>query len=249
MTDTDRLVLPGNAAWIETILNEPRVTVAYRSPRLCVLVCVRPRPDAPWREEAGAWTRMFERTYIAPLSDDIERGRLVAAFFDWLGERYGQEIEPGRNQACYEFLFDHAQLLRNGSACSSLLDIGCGPGTILKTRLPARVPLIQGYDISDEVRDAAHASGLHVMTTNEFLEGRRNFAVALSAYVMHYACDMDETLNAVARHLEPEGIWVMNFHKKINASLLMSRLPGTALSLAGEPQDSAFGLVVTVITR
>ena len=192
---------------------------------------------------------MFERTYLAPLLNDVERGHLVAAFFDWLGDRYGQEIEPTRNRACYEFLYDHAQVLRNQSACSALLDVGCGPGTILETKLPALVSLIQGYDIGDEVRQAACAAGLQVMTVDQFHDGQGNLPVALSAYAMHYACDMDETLKAVARHLVPGGIWVMNFHKGINASLFKARLPGTGLSLVGEPQNSPFGLVLTVMAR
>lgn len=193
------------------------------------------------------WTRVFERTYLAPLLDDVERGHLIAAFFDWLGDRYGQEIEPARNRACYEFLFDYAQVLRKQAACSALLDVGCGPGTILKTKLPALVSLVSGYDIGDEVRQAAFAAGLQVMTVDQFHNGQRNFPIALSAYVMHYACDMDETLKAVARHLAPGGIWAINFHKGMNASLFMARLSGTGLSLVGEPQNSPFGLVLTVM--
>lgn len=247
VTDADRLILPSNDTSIETLLREPHIAVMHGSPRLCVLACLRPTLHAPWRKEAAGWTRIFERTYLAPLSNDTERGRLVAAFFDWLGKRYGQEIDTARNQACYEFLFDYAQTLRNRPHCPALLDIGCGPGTILKSKLPEQVPVIRGYDIGDEVRQAAHAAGLHVMTANQFFRGRQDFPVALSAYVMHYACDMVETLKAVARHLVPGGVWAMNFHKGINYSLFMSHLPGSGLSLTEAPQDSPFGLIVTVI--
>lgn len=248
VTNADRLILPADDTLIGTLLREPNVTVTYRSPSLAVLVCTCSAPSAVWRNGGSGWARVFEHTYMAPVSDDIARSHLVAEFFNWLGDRYGLEIDATRNKACYEFLFDHAQELRNRSSCATLLDIGCGPGTILGTTLPVQVPTIRGFDIGDEVRLVAHNAGLPVMTEDEFHSGKQDIHVALSAYVMHYACDMDQTLTSVARHLAPRGVWIMNFHKGMNYSLFMEHLPGTGLRLANDPHDSPFGLVVAVAT-
>lgn len=190
---------------------------------------------------------MFEQTYVAPISGDTERSGLIAAFFDWLDGHYCEEIELSRNRACYEFLFELAQRFRDGAACAALLDVGCGPGTILETRIPTLVPRLFGYDIGCEVRRAAHAAGLAVMTKNEFLGETHTVDIALSAYVMHYGCDLPATLAAVARHLKPSGAWAMNFHKGINLALFLESLPGTGLRMPVEPQTSPFGFTVTVI--
>lgn len=248
VTNADRLILPADDALIGRLLREPNVTVTYRSSNLAVLVSTCSAPSTVWRNGSSGWTRVFEHTYMAPVSDDIARGHLVAEFFNWLGDRYELEIDPTRNIACYEFLFSHAQEIRSHSSCATVLDIGCGPGTILGTTLPAKVPMIRGFDIGDEVRLAAHNAGLPILTEDEFHSGRQDTHVALSAYVMHYACDMHQTLTSVARHLAPGGVWVMNFHKGMNSSLFMAWLPGAGLRLASDPHDSPFGLIVAVAT-
>ena len=248
VTSEERLVVSANDESINSLLCEPGASVVHSSPLLYVLTCQHPSTHALWRKARSGWTRMFERTYVAPVASDAERSRLIAAFFDWLGGRYCEEIEPSRNRACYEFLFDLAQQSRDGVACAALLDIGCGPGTILRTRLPTLVPRVLGYDIGSEVRRAAHVAGLAVMTKDEFLQGNEPVDVALSAYVMHYGCDVAETLMAVARHLKPGGAWAMNFHKSINFPQFIESLPGTGLCLATAPQRSLFGLTVTLIS-
>jgi hypothetical protein len=245
VTDRDRLILRATDSSIDTLLREARASVTHRSSVLCVLDGGTRTESAVWRETRSGWKRMFESTYLAPISSDVERGVLVAAFFDWLGQRYCHEIEPERNLACYEYLFAQAKR-RHPGPVRSLLDLGCGPATILKTSLSSKVPRVVGYDIGSGVRKSARAAGLTVVTDRVFKHGNRTFDVVLSSFVMHYGCDLQVTLTAVASHLAPGGVWAMNFHKEINFPLFMASLPGTGLRLLEEPGLSPFGLVVMV---
>lgn len=245
MTDRDRLILRATDSSIDTLLREAGASVTHRSSVLCVLEGGEHPEGAVWRETRAGWTRMFESTYLAPIPSDVDRGVLVAAFFDWLGQRYCDEIEPARNLACYEHLFAQAKR-RHAGPVRSLLDLGCGPATILKTSLPSQVPSIVGFDIGSVVRKSARAAGLTVVTDRVFKRGKGSFDVVLSSYVMHYGCDLRATLAAVASHLARGGVWAMNFHKEINFPLFMATLPGTGLRLLEKPSLSPFGLLVTV---
>lgn len=249
VTEGDRLVVPTNYESVGALLAEPGVSVVYRSQTMIVLTCLHPSGQALWRHSSSGWMRLFEQTYFAPSSDEGERIRLISGFFDWLSIQYCDEIEPAHNRACYEYLFQLAQEYRGGAACEALLDVGCGPGTILTTHLPMLVPKIVGYDIGGEVRRAARAMGLPVMTADEFLLGIHSIDVAVSAFVMHYGCDVSVTLRAVAQHLSYNGVWALNFHKGINLPLFLQKLPDSGLRLATAPKLSPFGSAVTVIAN
>jgi predicted TPR repeat methyltransferase len=174
---------------------------------------------------------------------------LVGAFFDWLADRYDDEIEPSRNVACYEELYDIASRLRGSAGSTTVLDVGCGPGTILRSRVARTAQVLVGFDISEVVAKTAASKGMAVMHREQFLGGRARFDVALSSYTMHYACDLTETLAGVQRNLKAGGIWALNFHKAIGLEAFLSRLDFTTLELTMHVRATTFGPIVAVTKR
>ena len=71
----------------------------------------------------------------------------------------------------------------------------------------------------------------------------------LSAYTMHYACDIAETLAGVQCSLKPGGVWALNFHKGIGLDAFLACLESTALEVAGQIRHSSFGSIVAVTMR
>lgn len=249
MTDPDRLIFSGSDPLLDVILQIPGVSVVHRTNRLCVLHADHEVFGSVLTATESGWARMFERTYLAPTFSDVVRTKLVRAFFDWLSMRYEHEIDIQRNIRCYETLFERACSLCNTTSHVSVLDVGCGPGTIMMTRLPVIAAEICGYDIGSQMRRCARSSGLSVMSTHEFLKGESRFHVALSAYVMHYACDVRETIQAVQRQLIPGGVWAINFHKGMNLSIFLKEISLSNFELMGGPEESSFGPLVEVAVK
>lgn len=109
--------------------------------------------------------------------------------------------------------------------------------------------VLVGFDISDVVAKAADLKGMAVITREQFLDGLARFDVALSAYTMHYACDLTETLAGVHCSLKPGGVWALNFHKDIGLEVFLERLDASTLDLTTHVRASSFGSIVTVTKR
>lgn len=241
-----RLILPPSDALIETLLSDSRAKVVYVTEDLCVLEGADRTLAEGLRMGCTSWTRVFEEYYLVSTGEDKAQATLVGAFFDWMAERYNDEIEPARNIACYEELYDIASKLRGPAGATVVLDVGCGPGTILRSRVAAAAKLLVGFDISDVVAKTAALKGLTVIPREHFLEGLARFDVALSAYTMHYACDLTDTLSGVQCSLKPGGVWALNFHKDIGLEAFLKRLDSTTLELTTQVRNSTFGSIVTV---
>jgi predicted TPR repeat methyltransferase len=247
VTDSDRLVFSGRDPLLEEVMQIPGVSVAHRTDRLCVLYVNHDTLEAVLPNTKFGWAKMFERTYFAPTLDEETRTNLVRDFFDWLSMRYESEVDIQRNIKCYETLFERACKLSTLTSRISVLDVGCGPGTIMMTRIPAVTSELYGYDIGGDMRRCARSMGLSVMSEHEFLSGENRFQIALSAYVMHYACDLRETIQAVQRQLIPGGSWAVNFHKGMNLRLFLDEISLSNLELASGPEESSFGPLVEVV--
>lgn len=241
-----RLVLAPTDELIEVLLCGSKATLVCRTADVCVLESA----DRSVTERLGAggsgWTRVFEEYYLTSTGDDKAQGLLVAAFFDWLADRYADEIEPSRNVGCYEELYKIARSLRGSAGATAVLDVGCGPGVILRSRVACAAELLVGFDISEVAARKAAAKGMVVINREQFLNGEAKFDIALSAYSMHYACDLTETLAAVQCNLKPGGVWAINFHKDIGLVAFLKRLDSTPLKLATHLRASIYGSIVAV---
>jgi SAM-dependent methyltransferase len=243
------LVLAPTDELVDALLTDRRAALVCRTTDVCVLESAdRSLVEGLLRGSSG-WARVFEEYYLASTGDDRAHGVLVGAFFDWLADRYGDEIEPSRNLGCYEELYDIASNLRGSDGATSVLDVGCGPGTILRSRVARASRLLVGFDISEVAAKTAASEGMVVISREEFLGGPARFDVALSAYTMHYACHLTDTLAGVQRSLKSGGAWVLNFHKDIGLGAFLECLDSTALRLTTHQRASTYGSIVAVIKR
>lgn len=244
-----RLVLAPSDALIETLLSDSRATLVYLTDDVCVLESADRTLAEGLRIGSTDWTRVFEEYHLASTGEDKAQGVLVGAFFDWLADRYNDEIEPSRNIACYEEIYDIAARLRGSAGAAAVLDVGCGPGTILRSRVARTAQTVVGLDISEIAAKTAASKGMAVMSRERFLDGPARFDVALSAYTMHYACDLTETLAGVQCSLKSGGVWALNFHKDIGLEAFLERLDSTTLELTTHVRASPYGSIVAVTKR
>lgn len=249
MSKASRLVLAPSNAMIETLLSDSRATLVYLTDEVCVLESADRTLAEGLQKGSTSWTRVFEEYYLASTGEDKAQGVLVGAFFNWLADRYSDEIEPSRNIACYEELYDIASRLRGSAGATAVLDVGCGPGTILCSRVARTAQILVGFDISEVVAKTAASKGMAVMHREQFLDGPVRFDVALSAYTMHYACDLTETLAGVQCSLKSGGVWALNFHKDIGLEAFLERLDSTTLELTTHVRASTYGSILAVTKR
>lgn len=249
MNRPSRLVLAPTDELIEILLSDSRATLIYLTDEICVLESADPTFIRSLLAGGSGWTRLFEEYYLASPGGDRAQGVLVGAFFDWLVNRYNNVIDQSRNLACYDELYDTAKRLRGAAGAAAVLDLGCGPGTILRSRIPRSAEMLVGYDLSELAAKVAASDGLTVIPRHVFLAGPARFDVALSAYTMHYSCDLAETLAGVQHNLKPSGVWALNFHKDIGLDAFLSRLESTSLELTAHTRGSTFGSIVAVTKR
>lgn len=249
MSKPSRLVLSPADALIHVLLSDSRVTLVYLTANVCVLESSDRSLAEGLLLGSSKWTRMFEEYYLARTGEDNAQGVLVSAFFNWLADKYKDEIEPSRNVACYEELYDIANSLRGSAGATAVLDIGCGPGTILRSRVARSAGVLVGFDISEVSAKTAASEGMVVIHREEFLAGPARFDVALSAYTMHYACDLTETLAGVKCSVKSGGIWALNFHKDIGLEAFLERLDSTTLELTTHLRATTYGSIVAVTKR
>jgi SAM-dependent methyltransferase len=233
----------------KALLCDSRATLVCLTASVCVLESADRSFAEGLLEGTSRWARVFENYYLANSGDDRAQGVLVGAFFDWLAVRYKEEIEPSRNVGCYEDLYNIASNLRGSAGADAVLDLGCGPGTILRSSVTRAARLLAGFDISQVVAKTAESEGMVVLSREQFLGGTAQFDVALSAYTMHYACDLSETFSGVQRSLKSGGIWAMNFHKDIGIQAFLERLDSTPLKLTTRLSTSTYGSILAVTRR
>jgi SAM-dependent methyltransferase len=194
--------------------------------------------------------KIFENTYVTTnVGDDARRG-LIAGYFDWLDTEYLREIDVARNNACYDRLFEEG--CGNLAKLSRLrvLDVGCGPATILRTSIPVHAHALMGYDISTAMRKQATQAGIAVMDRNEFEHGAWGADIALSVYVMHYEADNENLISSVYRHLKVNGRWAMNFHKGMGLENFRRRSSTQKeLVIVKSVPDSPFGPLIVMQRR
>lgn len=246
MSKPSRLVLSPSDELIEALLTDNGATLLYLTDDVCVLESADPTLVERSQGSGRVWTRIFEEYQLANTTNDIAQGVVVSAFFDWLTDRYSDEIDSAKNLACYDALYDIADQFHKATSATSVLDVGCGPGTILRSRVASATKVLVGYDISNVAAQAASSAGMNVISREQFLTGPAQFDIVLSAYSMHYACNLTETLAGVQCNLKAGGVWALNFHKGIGRDAFLECLRASPLELRGEVSHSSFGPIVAV---
>jgi ArsR family transcriptional regulator len=152
------------------------------------------------------------------IRDDRERAGMVVSarrtqsrhFFDQAAFRW----EQMNREILGDFDLPREMASRVGS-CSSLVDLGCGPGKVLEC-LVETVPVLIGVDSSSKMLERA----------SQVLEGRpgvslrigelehlplrdREVGCATMSMVLHHLDDPQTVINEVARVLEPGGTFVL----------------------------------------
>lgn len=132
-----------------------------------------------------------------------------AGFLSWL-QKLWRHYEDEKAKVILEHL----------GGAESLLDVGCGPGQLLK-RLAGKIPRLVGVDESEEMLgDAARncPSAELIRAKAEDLEYHEEFDVVVTSQMLHEvklfgtAEQMDEVLRAILNALKPGGRYFLLDH-------------------------------------
>jgi len=190
------------------------------------------------------YVRRFEDTWFPGDCNSLDRSNLLRSYFDAVAPEYDSKISQSKNIACYKYLLKSFAKLQDRSA--SVLDFGCGPGTILRAIAGSKsVESVTGFDFSDEMRRIATERGLATISTSEFnaLSGNAYDLITM-CYVMHFQIDK-AIYERLINLLKNGGAIIGNVHKDIGLSPFLDFLctiNGVDISRA----DSAFGSVITI---
>lgn len=225
-------------------------SVVINEPGLIIMSLPSSNPVVQGSLSSHGMVKIFENTYVTTTAGDEARRELVAGYFDWLDAEYFREIDLAKNNACYDRLFMEASGDPSTLSKLRVLDVGCGPATILRTSVPVHARALMGYDISIAMRKQAMQAGMSVMDRNEFECGAWGADIALSAYVMHYEADNESLISSVHRHLKIGGRWAINFHKGMGLENFRRRSSGQMdLAIVQDIPDSPFGPLVVMQRR
>jgi ubiquinone/menaquinone biosynthesis C-methylase UbiE len=152
---------------------------------------------------------------------DVERKAAVEAFFDQEADEYFARYRTPEN-----ILSQRRMLRLLGSArCPRILDIGCGPGTIVEDLLDVG-DHVAGLDLSERMVAAAKArfSDPRFKDRVEFRVGdaarlpfpSEHFDAVICAGVLRYLPSLNAGLLEIRRVLKPGGVAIMTFYYRFS---------------------------------
>jgi len=205
--------------------------------------------DVEWLEARG-YRRVFEGFYIPADAASGGRHTMVRALFTSLPPAdYLATIEKTKNVGCYEFLFGEAQSNLLDEPRTRVLDVGCGPGTLMDSSVTKQASIVVGFDFIEASLSAARNRGLEAL--DEVALGRLRpgtFDVLLSCYVLHYESLTPSNFELVLRLLRVGGVWAANFHKGRGVKWFLDCIDATKMFDVVEGL-SPFGTVLFVRKR
>lgn len=163
---------------------------------------------------SGDYARIFESCFITKLENEESRIEATTLLFSELaGDAYNSVIDAGRNLDCYNLLYDEAKKEAKIDF-NSILDFGCGPGTVLASDVYNQTKSLAGYDLVEQNRKHANALGLHTLSSEDIdnlAEESLDFIVC--SYVLHYMSIKRCTITKLIASLREGGVLAANFHK------------------------------------
>lgn len=141
-----------------------------------------------------------------------------------------------------------ADLASLGLVAGSVLDVGTGPGTLVR-ELARRLPELQiyGIDLSEDMIGLAraHARREHLEERVQFTSGDvarlpypdQSFDVVVSTISMHHWAELEQPLRELYRVLRPGGrVWIYDFRfvkaQTVEQALALTPFAGTPLERA-----------------
>lgn len=158
--------------------------------------------------------RLFEYCYLPSDAKGRIRAQLVQSLFSEIGTTYYNEaITLSINVECYNALFLGA-LPYISSSTTRVLDVGCGPGTILNSLAVQQATSLIGFDFVDANCVEARRRGLTIVNATGLAAMPSNsIDIMLCTFVLHYETLLEEDITQLIRILCCGGIWAANFHK------------------------------------
>lgn len=173
--------------------------------------------------------------------------------FDKRADKYDSEFEGKLSEKFYPLLTDNITL----SVGSSVLDVGCGTGTILK-RLSKKCS-IRGYGIDTEEKMIEQAvlkcpdMDIRLCSCAETSFNDKSFDIIVACMAYHHFSDKDKFVAEAARLLKSGGrLYIADpkfpylVRKAINAALYIHRITGkffTAEEISDNFADFGFKLL------
>lgn len=177
---------------------------------LMVVGSAADHPNLKQRLNSAGYTKVFEHFYFPTQCSSAVRQELVRSLFSYIESSYESYVNPARNIACYETLFDLASSRRAGTSLD-VLDFGCGTGMIQSTTVPRSARSVVGYDFSEPMRRGAEKHGLIVIDSLDE-PAVNQFDAILAAFVLHLGIGTAAVEKLVGL-LRPGGVLAANFHK------------------------------------
>jgi SAM-dependent methyltransferase len=172
----------------------------------------------------AGFVRVFEGCFLPACADASERKNLVKFMFAIIAGEYETLITAAVNIALYDSLIREVRI-RAQSSVSRVLDLGCGPGLIMSSSVPALVPELLGCELVEQSVVSANARGLVTVSPADLHSMQsETFDAVLSAFVLHYESLSPEDLVQIGRLLRPGGIWAGNFYKKLGLDWFATQL-------------------------
>jgi len=194
-----------------------------------------------------SYLRVFESCFVVKLEESEFRTEAIQLLFTELaGETYSTGIDLHRNVQCYETLYEGARKLSTQDFVK-VLDFGCGPGTVLASKIHHQIEELVAYDIVQENREHSSLLGMNVLQPTE-IENLNDylFDLIICSYVLHYQSIEPKILNKLIDNLKLGGIFAANFHKSVGLEWFLNCLESRhKLKLVKRP--SSFGELVFLV--
>lgn len=171
------------------------------------------------------YERLFESCYLPSTVKGLLRAELVRALFVEVGgTEYSESIVHSMNVGCYDAIYQ-GSIARLQSETVSILDVGCGIGTILESSAKRLANTIMGFDFVDKNLEIANYRGLLAIDKEELITlPNDSFDILFSCYVLHYESLSNDDITLLVRLLKHGGIWAANFHKSKGLSWFINLL-------------------------
>lgn len=174
---------------------------------------------------AKGYHRIFESCFVVQPSQSILRQEVIhLLFLEIAGDTYNATIDRRMNIGCYEALYEGASKLC-AFPIKTVLDFGCGPGTVLASPIYRQFDTLLGFDFVQGNRDHATEVGLRVLDESQLDELELEyFDLVVCSYVLHYRSVSVELISKIFDRLRVGGIWAANFHKSEGVSWFLESL-------------------------